>query len=179
VVNSRRAVISDIFLATSAADRRSLITFLGDHMKTRSRMSGVALALALSLGGTLAACGGSDGGDGGSDKADSTPSAAATSEPAATEEPTATAAPQPAGDKPSKDDVIAGYTKVIKTTAGANLPDDIVKKVVTCFADELYDTATPKTLQAIADAQPTNVDPADMQAFTDASTACTKKISGQ
>ncbi|MFC5677010.1 hypothetical protein [Aeromicrobium endophyticum] len=148
-------------------------------MKTRSRMSGVALALALSLGGTLAACGGSDGSDGSSDKAESTPSATA-SEPAATEEPTASAAPEgDTGDKPSKEDVVAGYTKVLKSTAGANLPEDIVNKVVTCFADELYDTASTQTLQAIADAQPTNVNPADMQAFTDASTACTKKISGQ
>jgi hypothetical protein len=139
-------------------------------------MSGVALALALSLGGTLAACGGSDGS---SEKADATPSAT-TSAPAATDEPTASAEPEgDSGDKPSKDEVIAGYTKVITTTAGANLPQDVVKKVVTCFTDELYDTATPKTLQAIADAQPTNVDPADMQAFTDASTACTKKITGQ
>ena len=144
-------------------------------MKTRSRTSGLALVLALSLGGTLAACGGSDSSDGSSDKAESTPSA-----PAATTEPTASAEPEgDSGDKPSKDEVIAGYTKVITATAGANLPEDIVKKVVTCFADELYDTASPKTLQAIADAQPTNVDPADMQAFTDASTACTKKISGQ
>ena len=144
-------------------------------MKTRSRTSGVALVLALSLGGTLAACGGSDSSDGSSDKAESTPSA-----PAATTEPTASAEPEgDSGDKPSKDEVIAGYTKVITATAGANLPEDIVKKVVTCFADELYDTASPKTLQAIADAQPTNVDPADMQAFTDASTACTKKITGQ
>ena len=142
-------------------------------------MSGVALVLALSLGGTLAACGGSDSSDGSSDKAESTPSATA-SEPAATDEPTAAATPEgDAGDKPSKDEVIAGYTKVITATAGANLPKDIVNKVVTCFADELYDTASPKTLQAIADAQPTNVDPADMQAFTDASTACTKKITGQ
>jgi hypothetical protein len=148
-------------------------------MKTRSRMSGVALTLALSLGGTLAACGGSDS-DGSSDKAESTPSAT-TSAPAATAEPTATSAEPPAdsGDKPSKDEVIAGYTKVLTTTAGANLPEDVVKKVVTCFTDELYDTASPKTLQAIADAQPTNVDPADMQAFTDASTACTKKMTGQ
>ena len=148
-------------------------------MKTRSRTSGLALVLALSLGGTLAACGGSDSSDGSSDKTESTPSATS-SAPAATTEPTASAEPEgDSGDKPSKDDVIAGYTKVITTTAGANLPEDIVNKVVTCFADELYDTASPKTLQAIADAQPANVDPADMQAFTDASTACTKKISGQ
>ena len=144
-------------------------------MKTRSRTSGLALVLALSLGGTLAACGGSDSSDGSSDKAESTSSA-----PAATTEPTASAEPEgDSGDKPSKDEVIAGYTKVITATAGANLPEDIVNKVVTCFADELYDTASPKTLQAIADAQPTNVDPADMQAFTDASTACTQKITGQ
>ncbi|MCL8253069.1 hypothetical protein AERO_16910 [Aeromicrobium fastidiosum] len=144
-------------------------------MTTRSRMGGLALALTLSLTGTLAACGGSDDDSAASDP---TSSAAPTAEAeTTTPEPTADAGGDAAG-KPSRDDVIAGYTKVITGTAGANLPDDIVKQVVTCFVDELYEPASAQTLQAIADADPSGVDPADAQLFGDASTTCTAKITG-
>ncbi len=149
-------------------------------MKTRSRMTGVALVLALSMGSTLAACGG------GSDDAD-TDAAQTTSTPSADAEPTPDAAPTTAaepegdandGDKPSKDDVVAGYTKIVTEGGGGQLPEDIVKQVVTCFVDELYDSASAKTLQGIADAQPTAIDPADAQLFADASSTCTSKITG-
>ncbi|MBD8608616.1 MULTISPECIES: hypothetical protein [unclassified Aeromicrobium] len=144
-------------------------------MTTRSRMGGLALALTLSLTGTLAACGGSDDDSAASDP---TSSAAPTAEAeTTTPEPTADSGGDAAG-KPSRDDVIAGYTKVITGTAGANLPDDIVKQVVTCFVDELYEPASAQTLQAIADADPSGVDPADAQLFGDASTTCTAKITG-
>ncbi|KQX74390.1 hypothetical protein ASD10_03880 [Aeromicrobium sp. Root472D3] len=138
-------------------------------------MGGLALALTLSLTGTLAACGGSDDDSAASDP---TSSAAPTAEAeTTTPEPTADSGGDAAG-KPSRDDVIAGYTKVITGTAGANLPDDIVKQVVTCFVDELYEPASAQTLQAIADADPSGVDPADAQLFGDASTTCTAKITG-
>ena len=150
----------------------------GDRMTTRSRLGGLALALTLSLTGTLAACGGGDSDDSSATSARTASSPAPTADTeSTTPEPTADAGGDTAG-KPSRDDVIAGYTKVITGTAGANLPDDIVKQVVTCFVDELYEPASAQTLQAIADADPSGVDPADAQLFGDASTTCTAKITG-
>jgi hypothetical protein len=140
-------------------------------------MAGVAMTLALTMGGTLAACGGGSDDDS-SAASDATSSAAPTPDTATTTpEPTADSGDDAAG-KPSRDDVIAGYTKVITGTAGANLPDDIVKQVVTCFVDELYEPASAQTLQAIADANPSGVDPGDAQLFGDASSTCTAKITG-
>lgn len=141
-------------------------------MKIRSRMTGAALVLMLSMGGALAACGGD------SDSGDTTKPSSAT-ESTTGAEPTEDEPKADSGDdgKPSRDEVIAGYKKVITDTQ-AGLPGDILDQVVECFVDELYEPASAKTLQAIADADPTGVDPKDTQLFTEASTTCTKKITG-
>ncbi|MFT4166948.1 MAG: hypothetical protein QM650_17050 [Microlunatus sp.] len=81
------------------------------------------------------------------------------------------------GAKPSKEEVVAGYSKIVKGIM-AELPDDIVKKVTSCFVDEVYDKASAKTLRAIADGDGSGIDPGDMSLFTDAQTACQKKLVG-
>lgn len=139
----------------------------------RSRMTGAALVLVLSVGGTLAACGGSSDEEGSDTTA--TTSAPESTSAAPTTEPEGDAG---SGDKPSKDDVIAGYTTIVSDGAGGQLPEGILDQVVTCFVDELYEPASAQTLQAIADSEPTGIDPADAQLFGDASTACTAKITG-
>jgi hypothetical protein len=151
-------------------------------MTIRSRMTGAALAITLSMCGTLAACGGSDDKD--DTKAETTTSAEPTTDAEPTAEPTAAAEPtaEPetdsgSGDKPSRDEVVAGYTKII-TSASGDLPEESIKKAVTCFVDELYEPASAQTLQAIADANAAGVDPKDTQLFTDASSACMKKMVG-
>src|SRR4051794_18737936 len=133
-------------------------------MTARSRMTSAMLMLALTTG-ALAACGGSDS-EGGE----------ATSPTSASADPTTAAPDTDSGSdgKPSKDDVVDGYTKLITGQMGDSLPDDIVDKVVTCFVDEVYEDASADTLQAIADAKPEGVDPGDAPLFTDASGTCTK-----
>ena len=137
----------------------------------RARMTGVALLLTLSMG-ALAACGGSDSDGGTSDGAESTTSTTAPT----TDAPETDSTSEGTGDKPSKDDVVDGYTKILTDQMGDGLPESIVDKVITCFVDEVYDDASAKTLQAIADSKPTDIDPSDASLFTDATTTCQKKV---
>ncbi|NRQ49289.1 hypothetical protein [Aeromicrobium stalagmiti] len=141
-------------------------------MTIRSRMMGTALMLTLSMG-MLAACGGSDAG---SDDAEATSEATSSAAPTTDAE---AESDEGTDGKPSKDDVVDGYTKLVTGSMGDSLPDDIVDKVVTCFVDELYDDASADTLQAIADSKPEGINPDDATLFTDASTSCTQKITGQ
>lgn len=125
-------------------------------MKLRSRMTGTAMVLAISVVG-LAACGSDD------DKGDDTSS----------DKNTSTTDDAKADGKPSKEEVVDGYSKLVTSMMGGQeLPDGIVDKVVTCFVDEIYDDASPGTLEAIAGGDQTGVDPDDMSLFTDASTKC-------
>ncbi|KRF13794.1 hypothetical protein ASG90_13245 [Nocardioides sp. Soil797] len=156
---------------------------------TRVRISSLLLATAIALSGLLSACGDDD-----SNKSDSSDESSQTTDESSdategteSEEPTESTeseeAPEPAEDaagKPSRDDVIAGYTKIVKDNgkqAGMDMPDSIANKVVTCFVDDVYDEASPETLQALADADPTGVQPSDAKLFTNASTTCAKAIS--
>lgn len=140
-------------------------------MKIRSRMTGVALVVSLSAFGTLAACG--------SDSDDEETNNKSTSQPSEEADSTNEESDNNNGDKPSKDEVVAGYTTVITDTMGTGLPEEIVSQVVNCFVDELYDTASADTLQAIADSDPAGVNPDDAQLFSEASTTCTQQIAGQ
>lgn len=144
-------------------------------MKLRSRMTGTALVLTLSTFG-LAACGGSDGGSDDASTKDTTSEAAKT--PDATEK-TDEAKTDDSGDKPSKDEVVDGYTKLVGTLMGeTKLPGDILKKVVTCFVDEVYDEASPQTLKAISGGDQAGINPDDVTLFTDASSTCQKAAMG-
>ena len=142
-------------------------------MKLRARLTGAVLVGTLSMVG-LAACG-SDDSDSNTNDDTKTSETDAPSDEGSDE-----SSSEGEDGKPSKDEVIAGYSQIINDTLGSSgaLPDEIVTNVVTCFVDEVYDDASPETLQAIADADVTGVDPDDMQLFTDASTACQKQIVG-
>ncbi|WP_229054621.1 hypothetical protein [Aeromicrobium sp. Leaf350] len=140
-------------------------------MKLRSRLTGAALVGTLAVFG-LAACGSDDEGDSNNDSSDSSSQSEESTEPS---EDTS----EGDGDKPSKDDVVAGYSGLItEILGGTELPQDILNSVVTCFVDEVYDDASAQTLQAIADGNAAGIDPADTQLFTDASTTCQSQIAG-
>lgn len=140
-------------------------------MKLRSRLTGTVLVLTLSTFG-LAACGGSD--SGGDDTKDSTSQTDDTKTDSKDE---ADAGGE--DGKPSKQEVVDGYTKLVGELAGdTKMPGDIVKKVVTCFVDEVYDDASAQTLNAIADGNQTGIDPNDASLFTQATTTCQKTAIG-
>ncbi|MFI5427514.1 hypothetical protein [Aeromicrobium sp. UC242_57] len=137
-------------------------------------MTGTALVLTLSTFG-LAACGGSD------DKADDTKEDTTSQADPTTEAPADSAESEDKGEdgKPSKDEVVDGYTKLVGDLMGdADLPGNILDKVVTCFVDEVYDDASAQTLNAIADGNQAGVDPADVNLFTEASGTCQKVAMG-
>jgi len=132
-------------------------------MKLRSRLTGTALVLAISAFG-LAACGSDDDGDKKTDETSQTDGGDTTTD---------TTTDDASGDKPSKEEVIDGYTKLVGDLAGGQeLPDGIVEKVVTCFVDEVYDDASAGTLKAIATGDQTGIDPDDVKLFTDATSTC-------
>lgn len=150
---------------------------------TRTRVPGLLLALLLGSSVALTACSSSTDDAAPADSGAPASSAPASTEPSASSEPTAetSQSSEPSdssednGDKPSKADVVAGYSKVLKDQM-PSFPDDAVKTAVTCIVDEIYDEASVKTLKALADGDATKVDPGDAKLFTDASTTCTEKI---
>ncbi|GAA1748704.1 hypothetical protein GCM10009710_30940 [Aeromicrobium alkaliterrae] len=115
----------------------------------------------------LAACGGDD-----DTSNNDSESSSQSDEP--TDEPTEDSS-EGDGDKPAKEDVVAGYTKIITDITG-QLPEDIVTQVASCFVDEVYDAASAQTLQAIADSNPAGIDQSDGQLFADASTTCQSQL---
>lgn len=149
----------------------------------RTRIPGLLLVTTLGLSGLLTACGSDDADE--PDTKDSTSQVDTDDTDAddATETDDADdagEAPDADGDKPDRDDVIEGYTKIVKQTGeqtGIDMPDDIVTKVVTCFIDAVYDDASVKTLEALEDGNAAGVDPADAQLFTDAQSTCQKAVS--
>ena len=142
-------------------------------MKLRSRLTGTVLVLTLSTFG-LAACGGSDGGS------DDTSTKDTTSQTDDTKaEPTEKADDGGEDGKPSKEDVVDGYTKLVGELAGdTTMPGDIVEKVVTCFVDEVYDDASAQTLKAIATGDQAGINPDDASLFTEATSTCQKAAIG-
>lgn len=147
----------------------------------RTRIPGLLLAATIGLSGLLTACGSDDADK--PDTEDSTSQGTDTDADDAAETddaPDADDAPDTDGDKPDRDDVIEGYTTIVKQTGeqtGIDMPDDIVTKVVTCFIDAVYDDASVATLEALEDGNAAGVDPADAQLFTDAQTTCQKAVS--
>lgn len=142
-------------------------------MTLRSRLTGATLVLTLSAFG-LAACGSDDSGA----DADATDAPSQTDEaaPEATDD---SADDQGEDGKPSKQEVVDGYTDLVGELMGdVNIPADILDTVVTCFVDEVYDDASAQTLNAIADGDQMGVDPADTTLFTDASSTCQKEAIG-
>ncbi|NYG57150.1 hypothetical protein BJ980_000073 [Nocardioides daedukensis] len=142
-----------------------------------------ALLLAVTIGfAGLTACGSDDGDK--SDEGTKTSQAPETTETETEPAETEAAEPEEADDaagKPSREDVVAGYSKIVtegSEQSGVDMPDDIVNKVVTCFIDEVYDDASAQTLQALADSNAAGIDPNDASLFTEAQTTCTKAAMG-
>lgn len=149
---------------------------------SRTRVSGAALLMSLTLIGGLTACGSDD--EGSSSSSTSSSSAAESSdtatESATSSESSASESESEAadGDKPSKDEVVEGYSGIVKEMM-SSLPDDAVDQATTCIVDEIYDDASVQTLQALADGDASKVDQADASLFTDAQTSCTESLSSQ
>ncbi|MDQ6526760.1 hypothetical protein RB608_24270 [Nocardioides sp. LHD-245] len=147
----------------------------------RTRIPGLLLAATVGLSGLLTACGSDD-----ADKPDAEEKTSQTTESEETDasdapESEGEEAPEADGDKPSRDDVVAGYSDIVKETseqAGIDMPEGVVEKVLSCFIDEVYDDASAKTLQALADGDPTGIDPADVELFTSAQTTCQQAAMG-
>ncbi len=141
-------------------------------MTLRSRLTGAALVLTLSTFG-LAACGSDD--TSADSEATDTPSQADESAPETTDD----SAEEGQDGKPSKQEVIDGYTDLVGELMGdVDIPADILDTVVTCFVDEVYEDASSQTLNAIADGDQAGVDPADTTLFTEASSTCQNKAIG-
>ncbi|WP_137292029.1 hypothetical protein [Nocardioides dongxiaopingii] len=148
----------------------------------------LTLVLAGALG--LSGCGDDSGDDGSAD----TSSDAGSSSPAPADDGTATEGDTPPAEeppaeeepdegdgddgRPSREDVVAGYTAILTDQSGGSLPAEIVEQTVTCFVDELYDTASATTLQAIADSDPAGIDPADAELFGQAGVTCAEAPTG-
>ncbi|QCW50591.2 hypothetical protein FE634_09505 [Nocardioides dongxiaopingii] len=143
----------------------------------------LTLVLAGALG--LSGCGDDSGDDGSAD----TSSDAGSSSPAPADDDTTTEGDTPPAEeepdegdgdhgRPSRDDVVAGYTAILTDQSGGSLPAEIVEQTVTCFVDELYDTASATTLQAIADSDPAGIDPADAELFGQAGVTCAEAPTG-
>ncbi|WP_418063766.1 hypothetical protein [Pimelobacter simplex] len=149
----------------------------------RVRIPGLLLAATIGLSGLLTACGDDDGGKADKSSEENTSQAETTDETEASDaggESDAVPEAEDAAGKPARDDVVAGYAKIVKKNGedtGIPMPDGIVNKVVGCFVDAVYDDASPTTLQALADGDATKIDPADATLFTDAQVTCQKAIS--
>lgn len=132
----------------------------------RSRLAGVVVALSIGIAG-LSACSSSEPAAGPEESTTATSAAPSSSAPETSAD----------GAKPSKEEIVKGYSKIVKSVS-AELPDDIVKKVTSCFVDEVYDKASVKTLRAIADGDGSGIDAGDATLFVDAQSACQKKLVG-
>lgn len=86
------------------------------------------------------------------------------------------------GSKPSKADVQAGLTKLMKAQAGASvIPDATVKKYTGCIVDKSYDKLSNKALNAITKGDPktkTDVPQKDKDAYTSAVNSCKSVVMG-
>lgn len=143
----------------------------------RSRLCGVVVALAIGVAG-LSACSSSEPAAGPGESTTATSAAPESSAPQTSTAASTEASTDSAnGAKPSKDEIVKGYSKIVKSVS-AELPDDLVKKVTSCFVDEVYDKASVKTLRAIADGDASKIDSGDANLFVDAQAACQKKLVG-
>ncbi|WP_265447878.1 hypothetical protein [Flexivirga meconopsidis] len=86
------------------------------------------------------------------------------------------------GDKPSKDDVKAGYVKAIKKEAGSaasSVPDATFNKMADCIFDKSYDKVSADTLDKLASGnftKDTKIKSDDEKTLTDATDSCQKTM---
>ncbi|MEG9224820.1 hypothetical protein [Aeromicrobium sp. Sec7.5] len=137
-------------------------------MKLRNRLTGAALVGTLAIFG-LAACSSDDSGD-----SDSTnDSSSDTGESDAGSDDSADAG----GDKPSKEEVVAGFSEAFTTQSGGQIPADLVSTIVTCLVDEIYDDISDESAQELADGKVVT-DPEDQPLVATASGTCTTQAFG-
>lgn len=141
-------------------------------MKLRARLTGAVLVGTLSMVG-LAACG-SDDSD--SNKNDDTKTSETDSP---SDEESDDSSSEGDGDKPSKDEVVAGYTKFLTDSSGGQLPEEMVNQLITCIIDGVYDDLEPESAQALADSTVVGVTPEDAQELATATGTCTQEVTGQ
>ncbi len=148
----------------------------------RKALPGLLLALGLAAGAGLAGCSSDDSGsDEETTSSSTTPNestedgadaGAATGETPAEDGAAEGDADAGDGDKPSRDDVVAGYSSIITKESPVDLPADVVEDTATCLVDAIYNDVSAATLQALADENATGIDPTDAQAFADAGVSC-------
>lgn len=79
-------------------------------------------------------------------------------------------------DKPAKADVKSGYSKLLKSSLGADAATggDMLDKISSCTVDKVYDKASTQTLKAMASGdKSTKADDSDETLLTDATKDCT------
>lgn len=141
-------------------------------MKLRSRLTGTVLIGTLTMFG-LAACGSDDSTKDDSDKKDSS------SEKTDDSDDSDDSSSEADGDKPSKDDVVAGYTAALEDLAGGQVPEGTLDDMVTCIIDGVYDKISAESLQAMASSDIASVAPEDGLALADATGTCTQELMPQ
>ena len=138
-------------------------------MKLRSRLTGTVLIGTLTMFG-LAACGSDDSKD---DSGDNDTSSETTEDSGSDD------SSEGDGDKPSKEEVIDGYTAFVADIAGGQLPEGTLDGMVTCIVDGVYDEMSADSLQALADGNAAGVAPEDGTILTTATTTCLQESTGQ
>lgn len=138
-------------------------------MKLRSRLTGTVLIGTLTMFG-LAACGSDDSKKDDSDKKDSS---SETTEDTGSDD----SSDEADGDKPSKDDVVAGFTEAFNTQTGGQIPPEFATTIVTCLIDAIYDDISDESAQALAEGGAVT-DPDDQQLLVSATGTCTTEALG-
>ena len=78
------------------------------------------------------------------------------------------------GDRPSKQEIVAGLTTFYQQTQG--LPSDKAKKFAVCMVDEVYDKAKTATLEAMRDGDTTKIAMSDAGLIAEAGFTCQKVL---
>lgn len=138
-------------------------------MKLRSRLTGTVLIGTLTMFG-LAACGSDDSKKDDSDKKDS-------SSETTTDSDSDDSSDEGSGDKPSKEEVITGFTEAFNAQSGGQIPPDFANSIVTCLIDEVYDDISDESAQALAEGGLVS-DPEDQQLIATATGTCTTEALG-
>ena len=78
------------------------------------------------------------------------------------------------GDKPSKQEIVAGLTTFYQQTQG--LSADKAKKFAVCMVDEMYAKAKTATLEAMRDGDPTKIATSDAGLVAQAGFSCQSEL---
>ena len=78
------------------------------------------------------------------------------------------------GDKPSKQEIVAGLTTFYQQTQG--LSADKAKKFAVCMVDEMYDKAKTATLEAMRDGDTTKIAMSDAGLVAEAGFTCQSEL---